>query len=91
MGFVVMFLSLNGLIWAHLGGGFFLGTSDGDLCNLDRIGQLVTDLIMWNDVAKSSLWFGFGSLCVLSSCFAKGVSFRYAISLHLSVCVKRFL
>ncbi|KAG5545249.1 hypothetical protein RHGRI_017643 [Rhododendron griersonianum] len=32
-----------------------LGTSDGDLCNLDRIGQLVTDLIMWNDVAKSSL------------------------------------
>ncbi|KAI8551581.1 hypothetical protein RHMOL_Rhmol06G0197100 [Rhododendron molle] len=50
-------------------------TSDGDLCNLDRIGQLVTDLIMWNDAAKSSLWFGFGSLCVLSSCFAKGVSF----------------
>ncbi|KAE9457672.1 hypothetical protein C3L33_10417, partial [Rhododendron williamsianum] len=32
-----------------------LGTSDGDLCILDRIGQLVTDLIMWNDVAKSSL------------------------------------
>lgn len=50
-------------------------TNDGDLLNLDRVGQLLTDLIMWNDVAKSSLWFGFGSLCVLSSCFAKGVSF----------------
>ncbi|KAI3694031.1 hypothetical protein L1987_76989 [Smallanthus sonchifolius] len=39
-----------------------------------RIGLLVNDLIMWNDVAKSTLWFGFGSLCFLSSCFTTGVS-----------------
>lgn len=44
--------------------------------SLDRIGQLITDLIMWKDAAKSSLWFGFGSLFFLSSCFARGVSFR---------------
>ncbi|KAJ7948349.1 Reticulon-like protein [Quillaja saponaria] len=43
--------------------------------NLDRIGQLFTDLIMWKDVAKSTLWFGFGSLCFLSSCFTKGLNF----------------
>ncbi|XP_052178830.1 reticulon-like protein B17 isoform X2 [Diospyros lotus] len=50
-------------------------TSDGDQCNLDKIRQLTSDLIMWNDVAKSSLWFGFGSLCFLSSCFAREINF----------------
>ncbi|CAK9156079.1 unnamed protein product [Ilex paraguariensis] len=50
-------------------------TQDGYEYNLDQMGQLITDLIMWKDVAKSSLWFGFGSLCFLSSCFAKGVNF----------------
>ncbi|XP_057507078.1 reticulon-like protein B17 [Actinidia eriantha] len=50
-------------------------TSDRDLCNLDRIGKVINDLIMWNDVAKSSLWFGLGSLCFLSSCFARGIHF----------------
>lgn len=44
-------------------------------CNLDQIGQMMSDLVMWNDVAKSSLWFGFGCLSFLSSCFAKGVNF----------------
>ncbi|KAH9792287.1 reticulon-like protein B17 [Citrus sinensis] len=44
--------------------------------NLDRIGQVLSDLIMWRDVAKSSLWFGLGCLCFLSSGFAKGVNFR---------------
>ncbi|XP_057954686.1 reticulon-like protein B17 [Malania oleifera] len=48
---------------------------DGDRINLDRIGLLLSDLIFWKDVAKSSLWFGFGSLCFLSSCFARGISF----------------
>ncbi|KAL9454249.1 hypothetical protein AB3S75_009779 [Citrus x aurantiifolia] len=43
--------------------------------NLDRIGQVISDLIMWRDVAKSSLWFGLGCLCFLSSGFAKGVNF----------------
>ncbi|RXH90412.1 hypothetical protein DVH24_035176 [Malus domestica] len=43
--------------------------------SLDRIGQLMTDLIMWRDVARSSLWFGLVSLFFLSSCFAKGINF----------------
>ncbi|KAK9284908.1 hypothetical protein L1049_024089 [Liquidambar formosana] len=46
-----------------------------DWDHLDRIGQLITDLILWKDVSKSSLWFGFGSLCFLSSCFSRGISF----------------
>ncbi|KAH6833914.1 Reticulon family protein [Perilla frutescens var. hirtella] len=50
-------------------------TVDGASHNLDAIGEIINDLVMWKDVAKSSLWFGFGSLCFLSSCFAKGVSF----------------
>ncbi|XP_030516348.1 reticulon-like protein B17 isoform X2 [Rhodamnia argentea] len=48
---------------------------DGDNGNLDQIGQAIADLIMWRDVAKSTLWFGLGSLCFLSSCFAQGISF----------------
>ncbi|XP_050121120.1 uncharacterized protein LOC126598801 isoform X2 [Malus sylvestris] len=44
--------------------------------SLDRIGQLMTDLIMWRNVARSSLWFGLGSLFFLSFCFAKGINFR---------------
>ncbi|KAL3647115.1 hypothetical protein CASFOL_008083 [Castilleja foliolosa] len=43
--------------------------------NLDAIGENINDLIMWKDVSKSSLWFGFGSLCFLSSCFTRGVHF----------------
>ncbi|KAK2434694.1 Reticulon family protein [Trifolium repens] len=46
--------------------------NEGDL---DRIGVLITELIMWKDVSKSSFWFGFGSLCFLSSCFTKGFNF----------------
>ncbi|KAL2245717.1 UNVERIFIED_CONTAM: Reticulon-like protein B17 [Sesamum indicum] len=52
-----------------------LGTSDGDGCNMDAIGEMVNDLVMWKDVSKSSLWFGFGSLCFLSSCFTRGINF----------------
>lgn len=52
-----------------------IGESDGDGCNLKVIGEILNDLVMWKDVPKSSFWFGFGSLCFLSSCFAKGVNF----------------
>ncbi|KAJ8749401.1 hypothetical protein K2173_018893 [Erythroxylum novogranatense] len=48
---------------------------DSDGGNLDAIGMVIYDLIMWKDVAKSSLWFGLGCLCFLSSCFAKGINF----------------
>uniref|UniRef100_A0A6N2K7H6 Reticulon domain-containing protein n=1 Tax=Salix viminalis TaxID=40686 RepID=A0A6N2K7H6_SALVM len=47
--------------------------------NLERVGMVVYDLIMWKDVAKSSLWFGLGCLCFLSSCFAKGINFRNSV------------
>ncbi|XP_015953706.1 reticulon-like protein B17 [Arachis duranensis] len=45
----------------------------GDL--VDSVGQWMNDLIMWKDVSKTTLWFGFGSLCFLSSCFTKGLNF----------------
>ncbi|KAL8461217.1 hypothetical protein ACS0TY_032619 [Phlomoides rotata] len=48
---------------------------DGDGYNLDAIGEIINDLVMWKDVSKSSLWFGVGSLCFLSSCFTRGVNF----------------
>ncbi|KAK4714388.1 hypothetical protein R3W88_020295 [Solanum pinnatisectum] len=51
-------------------------SKEGEGCDLiNRIELLVSDLVMWRDVARSSLWFGLGSLCFLSSCFAKGVTF----------------
>nr|GMD33409.1 reticulon-like protein B17 isoform X1 [Ipomoea batatas] len=50
-------------------------STESEGVNLDRIGQLINDLLMWRDPARSSLWFGFGSLCFLSSCFARGVNF----------------
>ncbi|KAI4333931.1 hypothetical protein L6164_018680 [Bauhinia variegata] len=54
--------------------------------NLDRIGQLMIDLVMWKDVAKSTLWFGFGSLCFLSSCFTNGINFSIFSALsHLAI------
>ncbi|XP_061366122.1 reticulon-like protein B17 [Gastrolobium bilobum] len=43
--------------------------------DVERVGQLMSDLIMWKDVSKSSLWFGFGSSCLLSSCFSQGLNF----------------
>ncbi|KAL1203180.1 Reticulon-like protein B18 [Cardamine amara subsp. amara] len=48
-----------------------------DVCqgDLERIIENASDLIMWRDVAKSTLWFGFGCLCFLSACFAKGFNF----------------
>ncbi|CAH2051139.1 unnamed protein product [Thlaspi arvense] len=52
-------------------------SSSSDACqsDLNRIGEIISDLVMWRDAAKSTLWFGFGCLCFLSSCFAKGVNF----------------
>ncbi|XVF66785.1 hypothetical protein PTKIN_Ptkin10aG0065900 [Pterospermum kingtungense] len=52
-----------------------LKTDDCEKSNIDQIGEMISDLAMWRDVAKSSLWFGFGCLCFLSSCFTKGINF----------------
>ena len=32
---------------------------------------------MWRNVAKSSLWFGFGSMCFFSCSFSKEITFRH--------------
>ncbi|KAL3017330.1 hypothetical protein AAZX31_06G271400 [Glycine max] len=50
-------------------------TDEENRGDLDRVGALISDLIMWKDVSKSTLWFGLGCLCFLSSCFTKGVNF----------------
>ncbi|KAL0733456.1 hypothetical protein Bca4012_009666 [Brassica carinata] len=51
--------------------------NDASSCqsDLNRIGEMISDLVMWRDVARSTLWFGFGCLSFLSSCFAKGLNF----------------
>lgn len=51
--------------------------NDGEEHAFDRLGQLIWELIMWRDAAKSSLWFGFGCLCFLSSCFTKGLTISF--------------
>ncbi|CAB79645.1 hypothetical protein [Arabidopsis thaliana] len=54
-----------------------------DVCqgDLERIRENISDLIMWRDVAKSTLWFGFGCICFLSTCFAaKGFNFSDLLS-----------
>ncbi|KAL5132264.1 Reticulon-like protein B17 [Glycine soja] len=43
--------------------------------DFDRVGQVVSDLIMWKNSSKSTFWFGFGSLCLVSSCFTQGLNF----------------
>ncbi|VVB11259.1 unnamed protein product [Arabis nemorensis] len=47
-----------------------------DVCqgDLEKIRENISDLIMWRDVAKSTLWFGFGSISYLGLLFL-GVSF----------------
>ncbi|GMI74835.1 reticulon 18 [Hibiscus trionum] len=59
---------------------------DCEKSNLDRLGEMITDMVMWTDVAKSSLWFGFGCLCFLSSCFTKGVPFSiFSVLSHIGL------
>ncbi|KAK8529591.1 hypothetical protein V6N13_102497 [Hibiscus sabdariffa] len=59
---------------------------DCEKSNLDRFGEMITDMVMWRDVAKSSLWFGFGCLCFLSSCFTKGVTFSiFSVLSHIGL------
>ncbi|KAI3888746.1 hypothetical protein MKX03_013914 [Papaver bracteatum] len=46
-----------------------------DRSRINYTGKIMYDLIMWKDVSKSTLWFGFGVLCFLSSCFSGGLRF----------------
>lgn len=52
----------------------FTNENVGEERALDCLGQMIWELVMWRDTAKSSLWFGFGCLCFLSSCFTKGLN-----------------
>jgi hypothetical protein len=36
------------------------------------------ELIMWKDVAKSTLWFGVGTIFFFSTSFSRDFNFRYA-------------
>ncbi|CAN6444455.1 unnamed protein product [Victoria cruziana] len=49
----------------------------GGCHDINRVGRWLYELIMWKDIARSSLWFGLGSLCFLASAFAKGFSFSF--------------
>ncbi|THU49191.1 hypothetical protein C4D60_Mb06t06950 [Musa balbisiana] len=46
--------------------------------------EQIIDLIMWKNVAKSTLLFGFGSTFFLSSCFSRESSFRHHHFGHVS-------
>ncbi|RDX71019.1 Reticulon-like protein B17, partial [Mucuna pruriens] len=59
-------------------------SEEGSCSDLDRVGQVVSDLIMWKDASKSTFWFGFGSLCLLSSCFTQGLNFSHFMYFLLS-------
>ncbi|KAG0461372.1 hypothetical protein HPP92_021669 [Vanilla planifolia] len=46
-----------------------------DQNSLDGWSEAILDVIMWKNIAKSSLWFGFGSVIFLSSIFSGDVEF----------------
>lgn len=50
--------------------------NEGDNSNVGICDRLY-ELIMWKDVAKSTLWFGLGSIFFLSTSFSKDFNFRY--------------
>lgn len=77
----IFFVFLNS--WVLMFSLFGFAVNDEYWGSLDRIGQLMSDLIMWRNVARSSLWFGLGSLLFPSSCFAKGINFRWTTTTTL--------
>ncbi|XP_042397468.1 reticulon-like protein B17 [Zingiber officinale] len=56
--------------------------------SLDGIQEHIFELVMWKNVAKSSLWFGLGTLFFLSSCFSKDFSFSMISAMsHLGLAI----
>ncbi|KAJ3692308.1 hypothetical protein LUZ60_012658 [Juncus effusus] len=50
--------------------------------------DLIYELIMWKNVAKSTLWFGFGSMFFFSTSFSRDFNFSIISSIcHLSVLI----
>ncbi|KAH7658105.1 Reticulon domain-containing protein [Dioscorea alata] len=62
---------------------------DEDCCSsVDGLLELILELIMWKNVAKSSFWFGFGSVFFLSSWFSRDFSFSFVTAIsHLCILV----
>lgn len=62
-------------------------TADGK-SSLDGISMAISDLLMWKNMAKSTLWFGVGSSLILSSIFSGefGFSIVSAVS-HLAIMI----
>lgn len=57
-------------------------SSGNDICNY------FSDLVMWKNVAKTTLWFGSGSVILLSSCFSRDVNFSIvSTASHLGILV----
>ncbi|EPS61322.1 hypothetical protein M569_13475, partial [Genlisea aurea] len=55
-------------------------------CDGFEIWAFIHELITWKDVARSSLWFGFGVVCFFSACFTSGVNFSiFSILSHLGI------
>ncbi|KAK8938764.1 Reticulon-like protein B17 [Platanthera zijinensis] len=56
--------------------------------SLDGISEAISDLLMWKNMAKSTLWFGVGSSLILSSIFSGefGFSIVSAVS-HLAIMI----
>ncbi|XP_074556178.1 reticulon-like protein B17 [Curcuma longa] len=55
---------------------------------LDGIQEHIFELVMWKNVAKSTLWFGLGTLFFLSSCFSKDFSFSMISTMsHLGLAI----
>ncbi|CAA7402534.1 unnamed protein product [Spirodela intermedia] len=53
---------------------------------LDGLKETISELVMWKNFAKSSLWFGLGTLCFASSCFSRDFNFCVVSAVsHLSL------
>ncbi|KAL0910349.1 hypothetical protein M5K25_021323 [Dendrobium thyrsiflorum] len=59
-----------------------------DQSSLEGICKAVSDLVMWKNIAKSSLWFGFGSILFLSSILSSDVGFSIVSAVsHLGILI----
>ncbi|XP_072965435.1 reticulon-like protein B17 [Typha angustifolia] len=63
-------------------------TDQDDRGSLGGLRERIWELIMWKNVAKSSLWFGLGSIFFISSSFSKDVSFSIISAIcHLGILI----
>jgi len=60
-----------------------IGTDFVEQSELEGLWERIVELVMWRNVAKSALWFGFGSM-FFSCSFSRDVTFRHAnFDIHL--------